>query len=60
LADSLDVILASLAGDMTEMHVGNVLLEFCHDLGEVVAVTRNIEAFPLCIALVEPGSGRTG
>ncbi|HET6961535.1 MAG TPA: hypothetical protein VFJ27_03525, partial [Terriglobia bacterium] len=51
LADSFDIILAELAGHMAEMHVGNMLLEFCDDLGEVAAVTWNIEAFPLFVLL---------
>jgi hypothetical protein len=51
LADSLDVILANLAGHMTEMHVANILLEFRSDLGEVIAANRNIEAFPLSVLL---------
>jgi hypothetical protein len=51
LADSLDVILADLAGHMTEMHVGNVLLEFRNNLDEITAVSENIETFPLFVLL---------
>jgi len=34
---------------MTEMHVGNVLLEFPDDLGQIAAVARNLEAFTISI-----------
>ena len=45
------MILANLAGNLTEVHVGNVTLEFRDDLGEIVAVTGNIEAFPPSVLL---------